>query len=497
MDFSTKQSHSFWTSTVEVPSYPTLSESRETDVTIVGGGISGILTAFLAAKAGLSVILLEARDLVSGTTGGTSAKLTAQHHLIYGDLLNKYGIELAKLYYQANKEGLHFIESLVKKYDIDCDFEKMDAYVYAQTKDESNQLEKEAEAYIKLSINGELKKDCPFDWDIDSALVMKDQAQFHPVKFSLAMLKEIKQLGGRIYQNTVVTELKKEGDCIQLTTNSGYTVTCKHTVFATLFPTYDPDSFYADHLQPVTSHLLALRYPQEFPGGMYISVDPAVRSIRHTKESNEEYLLIGGETHKTGDQHSTFDRYQQLAEFAAQKFNASEVCAYWSEHDLVTEDRIPLIGVLTSEEENIYTITGLNKWGLTNAAVGANLICDLITKQENRYEDVFAPNRVQKKADKERQEQASSLQSKAVHLKNNQATTIEIGDQQIGLFKDQKGDIHYLDLKTCTHLGCGVHWNDGDQTWDCPCHGSIFSPTGKVVAGPALKDLDSVNPQDL
>ncbi|GIN71827.1 oxidoreductase [Bacillus sp. J14TS2] len=492
MDPLPNNNQSFWKSTIKAPSYPTLSKNCEVDVAIVGGGISGILTAFSAAKAGLSVTLLEARDFVSGTTGGTSAKLTAQHQLIYDDLLNKNGVDVAKLYYQANKEGLHFIESLVQEYDIDCDYEKIDAYVYAQTKEEVEPLEKEAEAYKKLSILGGLQMDCPLDLDVHSALIMKDQAQFNPVKFSLGVLKEIDHLGGSVYQNTMVTDLKKEGNCIHLSTNSDCTVTSKHVVFTTLFPTYDPDSFYAKHLQPVTSHLLALRYPQDFPGGMYINVDRSVRSIRHTKVNDDEYLLIGGETHKTGDQHSTDDRYQQLATFAKQTFSTSEVRSYWSEHDLVTEDRRPLMGYLASEDENIYTITGLNKWGLTNAAVGAKLICNLIMEQNNPYQEIFAPNRLQANDEKE----DSSLQAKAAHLKKNQAATVEIDDQQIGLFKDQNEDIHYLDL-ACTHLGCEVHWNDGDHTWDCPCHGSIFNSTGKVVAGPAVQDLKKVDPNDI
>ncbi|MBO0993758.1 FAD-dependent oxidoreductase [Bacillus sp. SD088] len=242
----------------------------------------------------------------------------------------------------------------------------------------------------------------------------------------------------------------------------------------------------------LSHHLLALRYPQDFPGGMYINVDRSVRSIRHTKVNDEEYLLVGGETHKTGDQHSTSDRYQQLAKFAEQTFSSSEVCSYWSEHDLVTEDRRPLMGYLASEDENIYTITGLNKWGLTNAAVGAKLICNLIMEQKNPYQEIFAANRLQNNDEKE----DSSLQTKAAHLKKNQAATVEIDDQQIGLFKDQNGDIHYLDL-ACTHLGCEVHWNDGDHTWDCPCHGSIFNSTGKVVTGPAVQDLKKVDSNDI
>ncbi|WP_242698251.1 FAD-dependent oxidoreductase [Bacillus sp. SD088] len=225
---------------------------------------------------------------------------------------------------------------------------------------------------------------------------------------------------------------------------------------------------------------------------MYINVDRSVRSIRHTKVNDEEYLLVGGETHKTGDQHSTSDRYQQLAKFAEQTFSSSEVCSYWSEHDLVTEDRRPLMGYLASEDENIYTITGLNKWGLTNAAVGAKLICNLIMEQKNPYQEIFAANRLQNNDEKE----DSSLQTKAAHLKKNQAATVEIDDQQIGLFKDQNGDIHYLDL-ACTHLGCEVHWNDGDHTWDCPCHGSIFNSTGKVVTGPAVQDLKKVDSNDI
>lgn len=208
---------------------------------------------------------------------------------------------------------------------------------------------------------------------------------------------------------------------------------------------------------------------------------------------DEEYLLVGGQSHPVGDNRSEMACYEELAEVAKETFGETEVAYRWSSHDLMTKDRIPWIGTLHPGYPNFYTLTGFSKWGLANASVGAKLIADLIGGKENRYEKLYNPRRTipeLEESDEEGEESISKVDdSKEVEsLRENEATIIEEDDKTIGVYKDSAGGLHRLNI-SCTHLGCDLSWNDGDYTWDCPCHGSRFSATGEVIEGPALEDL--------
>ncbi|QTD39554.1 FAD-dependent oxidoreductase [Sporosarcina sp. Te-1] len=497
----TAVNRSFWRATAHTASYTKLGQDVTVDVMVAGGGIAGVLTAYLAAKEGKTVALVEAREVGGGTTGGTTAKLSAQHELIYADLLQTYGLDVAKLYYQANAEGLQLIRDLVKDLAIECDFEPMTSYVYSQKGKHARQLEQEAEAYKKVGAPGDVQQEMPLDigrhLDTDSVLTMENQAQFHPVKFLNGVLHALEDEGGHIYQHTMVEDVQKRGDSFRVTTNTPYTITAKQVIIATLFPAMDPHSFYSNRLKPVTSHLLAFPSDKHLGGGMYISADDPKRTVREAWDGKRSYLLVGGETHPTGDSHSTEERYATLLHYAQQTFGTGDPVDYWSEHELLTPDRLPYVGILDEEQEGMYVMTGFNKWGLTNAGVSSKLIVDLLLGKDNPYEKLFHPHRSWSTetagGSDANGNTAPSLTEQVKELAAGDAFTTEVEGKQTGIYKDDRGTVHYLDL-SCTHLGCEVRWNDGDATWDCPCHGSIFSGSGEVLAGPAKQPLQRVKP---
>lgn len=483
---------SFWKMTGEESTYPKLTKDIEVDVAVIGGGISGVLTAYLLAKEGKSVALIEALEVANGTTGGTTAKVSSQHQLIYAEMLAREGVEVARQFYEANEAGLKLIESLVEEYDIECDFRMMDSYVYSQDGNNTASLEKEAKAYEEIGIDGGMVDSVPLDFDVASALVMRKQAQFHPVKFIQGMVKEFEALGGKTFEQTRYMESEKKKGKLVISTDTDHKVTCKQAVLATLFPMEDPHNFYVDNLKPVSSHLTAFKSDKSLNKGMYISEDSPKRTFRGAQNGRQYLLIVGGHTHPTGDEHSTIDRYESIRQFAKDEFGLTEMIGYWSEHDMVSPDRRPFIGPIEEGDEQLFVMTGYSKWGLTAAAIGAKLITDLIDKKDNVYEQLFSPERDLPSEDDEESE-VQSVAELAAELKVGEAKRFEELGEALGMYKDQDETIHYLDL-ACTHLGCEVAWNDGDETWDCPCHGSVFEGSGDVIAGPAKEPLKKVDP---
>lgn len=487
---------SFWVETGYQNKYAKLEQDLTTDVAVVGGGIAGILSAYTLMKEGYKVVLLEGRELLHGTTGYTTAKLCAQHGLIYSELIERYDEDLAKLYYEANMEGITTIERIAKDNGINCELESESAFVYTEDKDKVDAFKKEADAYEKLNIEGNYLTEMPIDIDIEAAVQMRNQAQFHPVTFLHKVLDVMKEAGVEIYEHSLVMDVEQEenGQKTKLELENGNVVTCSSAIFATHFPTFDPEEKYTV-LNPEMSYALALKTTKTHPDGIYINDDIPSRTFRKMRVDETDYLLVGGQGHPVGDEHREEERYEDLYKAAKELFGETDVVYRWSAHDLMTEDRIPFIGKLHPDYKNIYTLTGFNKWGLANAATGTNVIADLMKERDNPYEAMYNPRRDipdLKKSDDSNQGDENidklDLPDKVDDLKNGEATVIKKDDEEIGVYKDEKGELHYLDI-TCTHLGCSVTWNDGDHTWDCPCHGSRFNATGEVIEGPALKGL--------
>ena len=484
-----RDTESFWHQTKSVANFPKLNQDIAVDVAVVGGGISGIIAAFELAKTNQRVALFEARELLHGTTGYTTAKLSAQHNLIYDELIKKYDEKTAQLYYEANMEGIEIIKDIVAKENIACDLKEQEAYVYTQDKRKVEMLNQEAIAYNKLKIDGGLKEELPVDISVQSSIVMRKQYEFHPVAFLAGVIELLKKMNVKIYEQTTINQII-DGRPVELKTNTGHTIKSKQAICATQYPVHEPKKIYARRFEPEISFALACEIEESFPGGMYINCDDPKRTFRAMRANNKEYLLVGGESHPIGDGFSDQERYENILAFAKANFTVKKVIAHWSSHDLITKDRIPMIGIIHPDEENVFVITGFSKWGLANAAIGAHVLKDLLDDKENPYKEMFDPHRDIPKDDKETSEKHKSSihRQKIEKLKTNEAIIIDKDDDKVGVYKDKQGSLHYLDM-SCTHLGCGVKWNDGDKTWDCPCHGSRFSAIGNVVAGPATQPL--------
>ncbi|PYZ96191.1 FAD-dependent oxidoreductase [Alteribacter lacisalsi] len=485
--------------------FPPLSEDITCDVTVVGGGIAGITTAYVLQKEGFDVVLLEAGRLLNGTTGHTTAKITSQHGLIYDEYIQHFGEEKARQYYEANEEGLRMIESFINELGVDCGFSRQDALVWTDNEKKLKALRKENEAYKKLGINGGLVDEKRMPFPCAGAIVIRDQAQFNPVPYLQAMSERFTELGGRIFENTTANGVDT-GDRPKVNTRSGYGSVSRYVVAASHFPFYDGNGLYFARMHAERSYSLAVRTSKTIAEGMYINADDPKRTIRSASMGDETIMIVGGEKHKTGQGIDTSRHYEALSAYSLEMFPDSEILYRWASHDWITIDRMPYIGPVTEKKSNIFAATGFHKWGMTNGTIAARVIRDAIQEKDHPYRELFTPHRL--KADpsfkefvKENANVAKELIKGKVELtgrdpedlENDQGAVVRVNGKRAGAYRDTEGCLHIVDT-TCTHLGCEVEWNDGDRTWDCPCHASRFDVDGTVVEGPASEPLTKIEP---
>lgn len=494
---------SYWLASTELPRFPKLEEDIRADVAVVGAGISGITTAYLLARKGLKVAILNAGRILNGTTGSTTAKVTAQHDLIYDEFISHFGVEKARLYYEANMEALRWIRSTAEELKVDCQLAAQDAYVYTQSDDYVEKLQAEYRAYEQLGIPGALVEDTPLPYKVKGAVVMKDQAQFNPVPFLVRLTEELGRMGALIFEDTTVVGVTKEKPCT-VKTQGGAKVTCDYAVSASHFPFNDRNGHYYARLHMSRSYVLAVRTVKEFPGGMYITAESPGRSLRSVMVDGKPAVLISGESHKTGQGICTHRHYENLQRFGEDTFGIRDILYRWSAQDLYSLDNMPYIGQELPDVPNLFVATGYRKWGMTNSVVSALLNSKLILGEQSPYEEVFTPRRfvanpsiqtfLRENANVAVELISGKLELTYKHpedLANDEGSVVRVQGRRAGAYRDGNGQLYVVDT-TCTHMGCEVEWNDAERTWDCPCHGSRYSYQGEVIEGPAKKALDKV-----
>ena len=428
---------SVWTQTVMLPKFSPLKGNLDTDVLIVGGGIAGLLCAHRLRQEGVDCVLLEAGGLCSGVTGNTTAKITAQHGLIYDKLLRTFGVETARLYLEANQAALKEYRTLCQ--DIDCDFEERDAYVYSLNR--RDKLEREVKALNQIGFPAEYVPKPALPLRTAGAVRFPRQAQFHPLKFLSAIAKDLP-----IHEHTKVLELKPGG----AKTHEG-TVQAKHIIIATHFPVLNKHGGYFVKLYQSRSYVLALENAPVVDG-MYVEESGRGLSFR----TYGDLLLLGGGSHRTGRQGGG---WAELSAFAQKTWPQAREAYRWAAQDCISLDGVPYIGQYSARTNGLFAITGFNKWGMTSAMAAAMVLCDLVQGRDSPYAALFSPSR-------------SILHPQ---LASNAMEAV------IGLFTPT--------APRCPHMGCALKYNLQEHSWDCPCHGSRFGEDGQLIDGPSTDDL--------
>lgn len=502
----TKVPESYWIASTPQTNYNHLLDDVKVDIAIIGGGITGITSAYLLKQEGYKVAIIEADRIIQGTTGHTTAKITSQHALIYNRLRTQLGGEKARQYAEANETAIRKISDLIQEKSIDCDFSLQNAYVYTQQDEYVSQLINEVNAASSLGIKASFLPEIPLPLAIKGAMLFENQAQFHPRKYLLALAQDIPGNGSHIFEQTKVVDVQEGNPCLVVTSRDKK-VAAQKVIIASHYPCYEAKGLYFTRIYPERSYILGLKTKEAFPGGMYISAEEPARSLRAQKQDGGELILVGGEHHKTGQGEDTSNHYNKLKDFADGLFEVEDIPYRWSTQDYTTMDEVPYIGHLTSGTPDVYVATGFYKWGMTNGTVAALIFRDLIAKGSNPWQEVYNPSRFTpstsaKNFVKENLNVAKHLIAgkilsvpSDIEIPRGEGKLLELEGQRIGAYRDEQGTLHLLDT-TCTHLGCELQWNSAEKSWDCPCHGSRFTYEGDIIEGPALHQLSHVKQEE-
>ena len=491
---------SLWLDTAPESDFPRLDRPRSVDVAVLGGGMVGISTALLLKRAGMTVAIVEADRVGAGVTGYTTAKLSSLHGLTYARLSSSFGEDGARAHGEANQAGIERVAQWVEEEAIDCDFRRKPNYTYATSGDTLGDIEKEVEAAQRAGLPASYTENADLPYPIAGAVRFEDQAEFHPRRFLLALAALIPGDGSHVFEGTRAIGVSEGRPCRVSTT--GATLTAGQVVVATHFPILDRGLYFA-RIHPERSYALGVRVRGATPQGMYISADQPTRSIRSHPVGDGEVLIVGGEGHKTGQGGDTLQRYQALERFAREHWDVESIEYQWASQDNETVDHVPYIGKLSPLSHRIYTATGFKKWGLAQGVAAAMILEDLILDRENPWAALYDPGRMKPLAAakdfvKENANVATRLvgdrvtkrgRRDAEDLAPGEAAIAQLDGQKVAAFRDEDGTLHAVS-PVCTHLGCQVNWNSGDRSWDCPCHGSRFSPDGEILHGPAVRPLE-------
>lgn len=424
---------SIWQKSSQLPTFSKLTENTKTDVLIIGGGITGILTAYSLRQCGVNCILAEKGKICQGTTGNTTAKITCQHGLIYHKILRSSGLETAQKYLKANQTAFETYAALCSS--IDCDYEIKDNYVYSL--DDRKTLEQELSALVSIGCRADFCERLPLPFPTTGAVRFPQQAQFHPLKFIAAIAKELP-----VYEHTFIREMRG---------NKAITDQCEITadavIVTTHFPFINKHGSYFLKLYQHRSYVLALEQAQDV-NGMYVDVCKTGLSFRNYKK----YLLLGGGGHRTGKQGGG---WAALRHFAQRYYPTAKECCHWAAQDCMSLDDMPYIGTYSGRTNRLFTATGFNKWGMTGAMTAALLLCDMVQGKQNDFSDVFIPSR--------------NMLRPQLFVNSFEAVT----------------NLLSFTGRRCPHMGCALKWNSAEHSWDCACHGSRFDADGKVLDNPA------------
>lgn len=429
---------SVWFENINKPEFDSLDGNCETDVLIIGGGLAGILCAYMLEQKGVDYLLIEADRICSGVTADTTAKVTAQHGLIYDKIISKYGLEYAREYYNLNSNAVNIYRELCKKYD--CNFETNSAYIYSL--EENEDIENEIEAYRAIGIPFDTVTQTPLPLDIYKAIRLDNQGQINPLELLFKISENL-----NIREKTKLINLddtSAETDCGR--------IKYKRAVFTTHFPILNKHGLFSLKMYQDRSYVIALENAQDVDG-MYIDASGKGLSFRNYRN----LLLLGGGSHRTGKKGGS---YNELLQFTKTHYPEATVKTQYATQDCMTLDSMPYIGQYSKNTPNLFVATGFNKWGFTSAMVAAELLCDMLTNSKNIDEDanIFSPSR---------------------NIFHPQLA-FNIFESFIGLISPT--------VPRCPHLGCALKYNKAEHSWDCPCHGSRFTEDGKLINNPATDD---------
>lgn len=497
---------SIWMSTVEMPFFRELQEDIETDVCIVGGGIGGLTTAYLLAKEGKRVCVLEDASIGSGQTGRTTAQLCTALDRRYSVLRRYHGDAGIRLAASSHRSALAKIEDIIRTEQIDCDFERLNGYLFLTPDGDRRILDDELDAVHAAGLDDvqRLSGFSVSSFELGECLVYPDQVQIHPLKYLRGLCDRLVDMGVRIHTRSHVVAVKG-GDYAFVQTDKGFSVNAKSIVVATNTPI---NNLFAIHTKqaPYRTYVVGYLVPKgSIPKGLYWDTAEPFHYVRIASENDvHDALLVGGEDHRTGQNPDPRDCFKRLEEWTEKRFSVQHPPFYrWSGQIMESMDGLAFLGRNPADDTNVYVITGDSGNGMTHCLIGAMLITDQIMERDNPWEDLYGPSRINLRAtgsflsenanvarqyiDWFRGEPPEAIDS----LPSGEGLVIGQGLRKIAVYRNPEQRLEFFSA-VCPHLGGVVHWNTVEKSWDCPCHGSRFDCHGRVIEGPAVSSLAEI-----
>lgn len=502
MSMSSDRHTSPWVDTMSAPQLGS-TDFREVDadVVVLGGGITGITTALLLQRAGRQVVVVEAERLGRSVTAHSTVKVTTGQGTLYSKIEQARGFDAALAYANANLAGFDEVLRLARTLEIDCMLEHGPPHVvYAETDEEAAQLEREADVVQRLGMSASLTQNAPVPFDVVAALSFDGQAHFHPARYLAGLAEAFVSAGGVIVEGTRAHDVNQERHRCTVETTAG-ALSAPYVFVATQYPFLDRGGQFA-RMRNQRSYGVAGVLPEGTPAGMTINTGSPTHSTRTVNLEGEELLIVVGEGHPVGHTRDTTQRWDRLRDWAHERFGVEDFRYHWSAQETYTYDHVPFAGFIAPGSRRVLTATGYQSWGMTNGTASALLMRDLILGHDNPWAATFdarrAEMRIPRKVDithnvhiakrwvKDRL--TTPPKGSPNELQPGEAAILNVEGRQIACYRDEHDSLHAVS-PVCTHMACKVTWNAGEQSWDCPCHGSRFAPDGTVLHGPASKPL--------
>lgn len=496
------QSLSLWIDTTPSTNYPPLRGDIDADVAIIGAGITGITAAYLLAKAGKSVVLVDKGRIAMSESGHTTAHIIESTDADYGDLIKDHGEDGARANTEAIRSAMALIRSLVDELGIDCGLQAVDGYLYAEAEEDREYLEREGENLRRAGVETEWVDRVPVPFPTIGGLLFRSQYEFHIRRYLLPIAEAAVKHGARIFENSLINDVEnaeKDGRCV--VTGEGGSIRARHVLLATHVPLNDRGAIWAKMHVTRTYVVAAPIEPGQVTHALLWDTAYPYHYTRLLDTSNGLFLIVGGEDRDVGKEGNDEERYEALEEYCRSRFGVKKFSHRWSGQINEPADMLPFIGE-SSHGKNVWMSTAYSGTGMTYGTLSAMLLADFALERENRFAKLYDPRRTKIASVLENVvtkaiEFPKRMIQKAAHLDVEAVRVADVGEGEGKIVASGgvkcavariDGELRSLD-PTCTHMGCTVAWNAAEKSWDCPCHGSRFDTRGAVLNGPATAPL--------